>query len=425
MLKKLKALKSKLSKTLSSSSIVVYKKASKLKISSFRRFLTLKTNTKEKRAEFFAGKHSIAKQVKGKQCLNCNNPLLPIDNFCYFCGQANDTSKLKLWSFLGALFGNFFSYDGKFFNTLKNLIFRPGSISSDYIEGKRARYSNPFKFYFTISIVFFLVLGLNMKIEDLKELRSNKVKTSTSDMIRSLMSDEDSKEFDKAIKVTDSVLKRNDIQIGGEEIKIDSLRNNVAELSNSLSNSLKSENTFFDNIGKMIDYSKSVDKSKRTIAQVLDSLKIEDSFMNRFYLDKTKHITNELDYGDGISGFARKGVSYSPIILFILLPFFTLFLRIIYIRGKHNYLGHLIFVFNTQTVFFLLLILITIYDIFSKVNDYRIMMFVFYIYLHFALKRFNNQGHIKTFLKSIILNVLFLILSVIGFMAISVLSFVF
>ena len=43
--------------------------------------------------------------------------------------------------------------------------------------------------------------------------------------------------------------------------------------------------------------------------------------------------------------------------LFIFLPIFTLFLMLLYIRRKYTYMEHLVFVFNTQTVFFLLLLI--------------------------------------------------------------------
>lgn len=39
---------------------------------------------------------------------------------------------------------------------------KPGIVSKNYIDGKRSRYSNPFRFYLTVSIIFFLILGISM-----------------------------------------------------------------------------------------------------------------------------------------------------------------------------------------------------------------------------------------------------------------------
>ncbi len=57
---------------------------------------------------------------------------------------------------------------------------------------------------------------------------------------------------------------------------------------------------------------------------------------------------------DGNS-LTEKIMSKISIVLFIFLPVFTLFLMLIYIRRSFTYMEHLVFVFHTQTVFFLLL----------------------------------------------------------------------
>ena len=40
------------------------------------------------------------------------------------------------------------------------------------MDGKRQRYSNPFQFYLTVSILFFLILGLSKNIDKFKELKN-------------------------------------------------------------------------------------------------------------------------------------------------------------------------------------------------------------------------------------------------------------
>ncbi len=72
------------------------------------------------------------------------------------------------------VFNGFISWDAKFWKTLIPLIIKPGKVSDDFINGKRFRYANPFQFYLSISIVFFLFLGLNMQYEEFKELTEDK-----------------------------------------------------------------------------------------------------------------------------------------------------------------------------------------------------------------------------------------------------------
>lgn len=60
------------------------------------------------------------------------------------------------------MFNGVFNFDAKFWKTLIPLLTNPGKVSKDYKEGKRSRYSNPFRFYITVSIISFLILGLKL-----------------------------------------------------------------------------------------------------------------------------------------------------------------------------------------------------------------------------------------------------------------------
>ena len=49
------------------------------------------------------------------------------------------------------------SFDSKFFNTAKPLIFNPAFLSREFIEGRRVRYINPIQLFVFSSFLFFLV----------------------------------------------------------------------------------------------------------------------------------------------------------------------------------------------------------------------------------------------------------------------------
>jgi len=86
--------------------------------------------------------HSLTK-YRGTSCLNCEHPLDVSDKYCPNCGQLNSTKKLSFTDFSREFFGNFFAYDSRFRRTLSAMMFHPGKISKDYIQGKRERYTNP------------------------------------------------------------------------------------------------------------------------------------------------------------------------------------------------------------------------------------------------------------------------------------------
>jgi len=87
-------------------------------------------------------------------CPNCGFPAEK--NYCAQCGQETHLHKETFWALVLHFIGHYFHYDSKFWQTLKTLWFKPGKLSKDYIEGKRARYIPPISLYIFISAVYFI-----------------------------------------------------------------------------------------------------------------------------------------------------------------------------------------------------------------------------------------------------------------------------
>ena len=110
----------------------------------------------------------FTRNIRGNKCLNCENDISEEDNFCSRCGQVNDLKKVSLKQYLSAYFDDFLSFDSRLLNTIATLIFKPGYVTKNYVEGKRMRYMNPFKLYLHITILFFLVVGIFKSIDKFK-----------------------------------------------------------------------------------------------------------------------------------------------------------------------------------------------------------------------------------------------------------------
>src|SRR5690606_24926283 len=50
-------------------------------------------------------------------------------------------------------------YDGSFWKTVKNLLFKPGVLTKEYLGGKRKKYVAPVKLYIFVSFFVFFVGG--------------------------------------------------------------------------------------------------------------------------------------------------------------------------------------------------------------------------------------------------------------------------
>lgn len=162
------------------------------------------------------------------------------------------------------------------------------------------------------------------------------------------------------------------------------------------------------------------------VLSALDSLNYEPSFWNKFYYQQIQIGYKNIEEfrEDGGEEFYKKLTSHISIALFVFLPIFTLFLRILFIRRKFTYMEHLVFVFHTQTVFFLMLIIFYLLNFFVELRDFAwVFVIMFLIYLYKALRHFYEQGRIKTFVKFIFLNSYYMFLALIGLIIVSIISF--
>ena len=98
---------------------------------------------------------SHAPERKEKNCLNCGATVL--GRFCQVCGQENVVPKESFWKLVIHFFYDITHFDSNFFYTLKYLLFKPGFLSKEYLNGRRARYLNPVKMYVFTSAIFFLI----------------------------------------------------------------------------------------------------------------------------------------------------------------------------------------------------------------------------------------------------------------------------
>ncbi|RLA22942.1 MAG: hypothetical protein DRQ63_12205, partial [Gammaproteobacteria bacterium] len=117
--------------------------------------------------ERFAGRFSASRRVLHcadmldgalkplESCLNCGTTLS--GQYCGNCGQRSRSRLISIWELLRDAFGDLLELDSRVWRTLIPLITRPGKLTRDYLEGRRARYMPPFRTYLVLSIVFFLV----------------------------------------------------------------------------------------------------------------------------------------------------------------------------------------------------------------------------------------------------------------------------
>ena len=98
---------------------------------------------------------AVKKLAGSVNCLNCGTELK--GPFCYFCGQPDRNFMRFFPALLRDLMEDLLDLDSRFMRTLKPLLFKPGRLTRDYMNGRRFRYAPPMRLYIFSSIVFFLL----------------------------------------------------------------------------------------------------------------------------------------------------------------------------------------------------------------------------------------------------------------------------
>lgn len=333
------------------------------------------------------------KEYRANKCLNCDTPLESIDRYCHYCGQANIAKRLSFKDFFSEFFASIFSYDSKLRQTILALLFNPGKISKEYIEGKRVKYSNPFRFYLSISILFFIINGLFIDFDGMSNQLIPNNKDKPQKAINNNPLNKEIKSPEKSI-IDTYIATKNDNKSYTDK-QLDSI-GGFEELNNRI------------NIYR-IHYKKTYENS---VEVALDSLHHKKNWYNK-YLYKRSLKTHKLN--DNPFELLEFVFNKLPFIIFFFLPIFAIVLWIFYLRKSFTYMEHLIFTFHTQTTFFILLgIAYAINQITKKEIALKIAVPIFLVYLYIAMLKFYQQKRGKTLLKFLLINLAFITLACIG-----------
>lgn len=367
-----------------------------------------------------------AAKYRGAKCLNCGTPLDLSDVYCSYCGQLNTTKSLALKDFLGEFIGSIITYDSRFRYTVKDLLFRPGVITRNYVHGQRLKYANPFRFFLSVSIIFFLVQGLITAYQ-------------SDDSIFSLWRDGENKEFtleregnnfklapiDPSGVSVDSILQANGVeldstvqdQIVTNKQKLDSLikakqtkkKDSTQPYDYYSEEQLDTMNWANRNINRFSMYygfynATDIKNSKKA----LDSLKHENNKFNRWAYQKNKAFEqiqeNPIDFFNYL-------MSKIPFFVFFFTPFYALFFWLIYSKKKFTYMEHMIFIFHIFSFVFLAMLVFMIPDSILGNSIFVSLLFLLIgpFYYYKALRNFYQQNRLITIIKFIFLNFVFFI----------------
>lgn len=317
---------------------------------------------------------SHSKIREDKTCLNCRHVV--DQKFCPNCGQENSDSRKTFHHLFIHFFEDLTHYENAFWKTIKNLLFKPSTLTKEYLSGKRLSYLAPVRLYIFISFITFLLIALfPSNVSD--ELTKNDKEITSN--------------FEKAITKEKKNWKEKSY-----------LKSKTLDKSYFHLKTMKE----IDSIQK---YGKESEKLNAT---------------SYWFYEKITHVTEKYTKKEIIVKFIESFGHNIPKILFIIMPFFAFFLWLFHSKKRWYYFDHGIFTLHYFS--FLLLIFLIMFIInrliglfgeesplsfISSITTFIGTIWMCY-YFYPAHHRFYGESRIVSFVKSFflfIINSLFIL----------------
>ncbi len=279
-------------------------------------------------------------------CRNCGQPTGP--HFCGHCGQEVEARHGPLFALLGEMLATWFSVDGRLFRTLR-MIVRPGRLTRQYLDGKRAPYLRPLRLYLVMSLLLFSSV-LTLQAPDAERI---------------------------------------DVTIAGESMS------RPAETAAGAKDAEEAE--------------EAAPRRERLTISLLE----KDSFLVEYFNARTDNRIERLkelppqELLDALFASLRRVL---PVTLILFLPFLALALKILYLRTGTLFVDHLVFAVHFQSAMFLALALawlvirlVSLALLWTFVAYFLVILLVLLVYLPMALHRVYTQSRWWTGAKTVAL----------------------
>ncbi len=98
-----------------------------------------------------------------RHCENCGAALA--GPYCSQCGQHHHEHPVHhFWHFAGEATEDLTHADSRLWQTIYALLLRPGLLTEQFLAGRRVRYLPPVRLYLVVSVIFFLIIGLQQRL---------------------------------------------------------------------------------------------------------------------------------------------------------------------------------------------------------------------------------------------------------------------
>lgn len=350
---------------------------------------------------------SHLKEREEKNCLNCGAAVQ--GRYCHICGQENIEPKESFWHLVTHFAYDVTHFDGKFFSTLKYLLFKPGFLSKEYLRGKRASYLHPIRMYVFTSAFFFLVFFSLHQEEEIGEIKITE-KTAVQ-----IMKDFEKKKKELEKDLNDSMPALARVPI----LKAIELVENDIKLLKTDSAAIKKRSAEENNF---TIFSLSANDKRYRSEKQYDSLqaslpaKDRDNFIERRLARQNLHLKEKYhNNGKAIwTAILNKFRHLFPQMMFVSLPLYALLLQLLYVRRRQFfYVNHVVYTIHLYCAFFIIILSGILLDVVIAklgfdLEDWLFPLFSLagFYYWYKSMRNFYEQRRRRTLLKYLLLMLL-------------------
>ena len=305
-----------------------------------------------------------SRKTPERPCLNCGDTT--IGWFCPTCGQRKIEVRISLRRMLREAMDDQLSVNSTLPRTLGALFFRPGHLTREYVQGRMVRYIPPFRLYLVSSLLFFVVLGF---VADPREIAMQEEGESQVERARTE-------------RIADSVLLAH--------------ARTAREDTTAYARKLRERPN--RNPGQI-----QFGPDPEQVPQVLKPLARR--------MKEVEARLNSMPRREALRTVIETFEENAPFGVFVMMPLFALILKLIYARRKRFYVEHFVFALHAHAFAFLAGTITLLSR--SELLDAMVMVWLL-IYLFMALKRFYEQGIVRTAAKYMMLGVSYSLLLMVG-----------
>jgi hypothetical protein len=374
----------------------------------------------------------ITGAVSTENCLNCGEVLT--GQHCSHCGQRARVQVISLWGLIKDFFGDVFDWDSRLWRTLRPLAFRPGLLTQEYLRGRRAHYTPPFRMYLILSVVFFLMASIFDRGNDIDIQRGGGTLTIRGNDI-------DFQRGGGALTINrDAATKGGDVEDAASASKAPATPDASATPAKPARSGNTTRGKVIEDLVRRMPVAERAEvraELNRELAEVSDAqlekvqqviadpcsgenFRLDAAFLEQ-YEPRLRQACTKI-VGDWPS-FKRALWENLPKMMFLFLPLIALVMAFLYLGSGRYYVEHLLFFLHYHAFFFLAGIAILLLDWIGErtsggaagfvgaLEGILGTVFTIYVpvYLYLAMRRVYRQGRIWTFTKFSALAVAYLV----------------